>query len=170
MAVEKGIVTKIDPKDRTLAWVTTTRTSSCGHCASKEFCQEKDSRKEMEVQAENGAGAEIGDHVIITLDSGALLKASFLMYVFPIMAMLLGAIIGDRMAPKWGFDPTIFPVITGFLFFGLAILAVRFRSNKMARNNIYQPKITRIAKKHPRPGKTAPAPGTIDHRCFYDPH
>ncbi len=150
MAIERGIVTKIDPGDLKLAWVTTTRTSSCEHCGSRDFCQEKGGQKEMEVQAENALGARLGDSVVITLDSGALLKASFLMYVFPIIAMLLGAIIGDRTAPRWGLDPTLCPVISGFLFFGLAILAVRFRSNKMASKNIYQPKITRIVKAAPR--------------------
>ncbi len=146
MAIEKGVVTKIDPENPAVAWVTTTRTSSCEHCASRDLCQEKDGRKEMEVQADNGVGARLGDNVVITLESAALLKASFLMYVFPIMVMILGAVIGDRMAPQWGLDPTLCSVISGFIFFGLAILAVRWRSNKMARNNIYRPTITRINK------------------------
>ncbi len=168
MAIERGVVSKIEPGDDNLAWVTTKRSGSCEHCMSKDFCQEKGDKKEMEVQANNDLGAEVGDQVVIMLESSALLKAAFLMYVFPIIAMLLGAILGDRMAPQWGFDPTLTPVVAGFLFFALAILVVRFRSNKMAKKNSLQPQITRIAKKAPTQRMPSRRPRAIDRRGFID--
>ncbi|MDY6793501.1 MAG: SoxR reducing system RseC family protein [Thermodesulfobacteriota bacterium] len=143
MATERGIVIKIDA---TTAWVKTTRTSACETCSAKSSCNAVENGKEMEVEAINEAGAQVGDLIIISIGTASLLKASFLLYVFPILLMIAGAVIGQKTGPWLDFDPSLFSAIVGFLFFFISVWFVKSRGNTMARKNEYKPKIIRILK------------------------
>ena len=141
MPTEKGIVTRTD--DGT-AWVTTSRSSSCQGCSSRGACHASENEKEMEVRAVNAAGARVGQRVVVSFQTKSLLKVSFLLYVFPVIAMLFGAILGQETAPMAGIDPGVFSIVCGFLFFFLSVLVVRSRGNRMAEKTEYQPKILKI--------------------------
>ncbi|MFC1515328.1 SoxR reducing system RseC family protein [Thermodesulfobacteriota bacterium] len=143
MATEEGVVTKIES---TTAWVTTTKTGACESCAAKSSCTALGGGKEMEVKAINNAGARIGQKVVINFETSPLLKATFLLYVIPILFLLIGAFIGDKMGPHFKIDASILSAITGFLFLGIAILVVIFTGNRLAKKDEYQPKIIRIIK------------------------
>ena len=141
MATERGIVTKLDS---TTAWVKTTRTSACEACSAKSSCNVVENGEEMEVEAINEAGAQVGDRIIIGIETASLLKASFLLYVFPILLMLAGAIIGQKTGHLLDIDPSLFSAVVGFSFFFVSIWFVKSRGNRMARENKYKPKIIRI--------------------------
>jgi sigma-E factor negative regulatory protein RseC len=143
MATEEGIVIKIDSET---AWVKTTKTSACKACAARSSCHSLGGAKEMEVEAINRAGAKVGQKVVLSFDTSPLLKATFLLYVFPIIAMLVGALIGQKMAISLNFDTSMLSAIMGFSFFGLTLLFVRSKGNKLAKKDEYQPKIIRIIK------------------------
>ncbi len=143
MATEQGIVIKIDSET---AWVKTTKTSACKACAARSSCHSLGGGKEMEVEAINRAGAKVGQKVVISFDTSPLLKATFLLYVFPILTMLVGAFIGQQLAPNFNFDTSMLSAIMGFSFFGLTLLFVKSRGNKLAQKDEYQPKIIRIIK------------------------
>ena len=100
----------------------------------------------MEVEAINEAGAQIGDRIIISIETASLLKASFLLYVFPILFMIAGAVIGQKTGPLLDIDPSVFSAVVGFLFFFISFWFVKSRGNSMARKNEYKPKIIRILK------------------------
>ncbi|MCP4370048.1 MAG: SoxR reducing system RseC family protein [Deltaproteobacteria bacterium] len=143
MATERGIVIKIDS---TSAWVKTTRSSSCKTCSAKSSCSAVENGTEMEVEAINEAGAQVGDRIIISIETASLLKASFLLYVFPILLMIAGAVIGQKTGPLLDIDPSAFSAAVGFLFFFISFWFVISRGNRMARKNEYKPKIIRILK------------------------
>ncbi|MBW1968707.1 MAG: SoxR reducing system RseC family protein [Deltaproteobacteria bacterium] len=143
MATEEGIVFKIDSQT---AWVKTIKTSSCKTCAARSSCHSLGGGKEMEVEAINRAGAKVGQKVVLSFDTSPLLKATFMLYVFPIIAMVVGAFIGQKMATFLNFDASMLSAIMGFSFFGLTILFVKSRGNKLAKKEEYQPKIIRIIK------------------------
>ncbi|HUT44071.1 MAG TPA: SoxR reducing system RseC family protein [Desulfobacterales bacterium] len=143
MATERGIVIKLDS---TTAWVKTTRTSACETCSAKSSCNVVENGKEMEVEAINEAGAQVGDRIIISIETSSLLKASFLLYIFPILLMIAGAVIGQKAGPLFDIDPSAFSAAVGFLFFFISIWFVKSRGNRMARENEYKPKIIRILK------------------------
>lgn len=143
MATERGIVIKLDS---TNAWVKTTRTSACETCSAKSSCNAVESGKEMEVEAINEAGAQVGDRIVISIETASLLKASFLLYVFPILLMIAGAVIGQKTAPLFNIDSSLFSAVVGFLFFFISIGFVKSRGNRMAGKNEYKPKIIRILK------------------------
>ena len=143
MATEEGIVIKTDSQT---AWVRTTKTGACKACAARSSCQTMGGGKEMEVEAINRAGAKVGQKVVLSFDTSPLLKATFLLYVFPIIAMVAGAFIGQKMAVFLNFDASMLSALMGFSFLGLTLFFVRSRGNKLAQKDEYQPKVIRIIK------------------------
>lgn len=143
MATEEGIVTKINS---TTAWVTTIKSSACESCAAKSSCSTLASGEEMKVEAINTSGATVGDRVVIYFETSSLLKLSFFLYIFPILIMLVGALIGHKIAPFFNLDRSVFSAVCGFLFFFLAFLFIKSKGRKLSKKNQYKPKIIKILK------------------------
>ena len=142
MATEEGTVIKVIGAN---VLIKTMRSSSCEHCTSKGSCMSKGGGNEMQVQALNPVGAREGDRVKISFSTGSLLKASFLLYVFPILCLIAGALCGQRLTASFpGLGESALSVISGLLAFGLSFVVVRSVSNKMAGKADYQPKVIRI--------------------------
>jgi sigma-E factor negative regulatory protein RseC len=99
---------------------------------------------EMEVKVLNTAGARVGDRIVLTFETASLLKATFLVYVFPIILLIVGAALGQMLAPLIEFSPSALSAVLGFAFFFAALFIIKARANKMAKKNAYQPKITKI--------------------------
>ena len=140
MATEEGIVTKIE--STTTAWVKTTKSGACKSCSARSSCL--GGGEEMEVEAINRAGAHVGQKVVLSFDTSPLLKATFMLYVLPIIAMIVGAFVGQNLAPNFNLNTSFLSAIFGFLFFGLTILFVRSKGNKLAQRDEYRPKIIRV--------------------------
>jgi len=102
--------------------------------------------QDMEVKAVNSAGARVGDRIVLSFETASLLKAAFLIYVFPIILLIVGAALGQVLAPLIGFSPSALSVLLGFAFFFTALFIIKARADKMAKKNAYQPKITKIIK------------------------
>ena len=81
---------------------------------------------------------------MLNVTSSALLKVSFLLYVFPILLMIVGAVIGQNLGPRLQMDPSTLSLLTGLLFFLMAFVIVRLRSNRMGQKDEYRPRIIRI--------------------------
>ncbi len=143
MATEQGIVLRTDSG---AAWVKTVRSSDCEGCTAKGSCHTMGGGRDMEVKAVNSAGARVGDRIVLSFETAALLKATFLIYVFPIILLIVGAALGQVLAPLIGFSPSALSVLLGFAFFFTALFIIKARANKMAKKNAYQPKITKIIK------------------------
>lgn len=147
MATEEGIVTKL--VDGT-AWVKTKKSQACEACASRDSCNVMGGGDEMEVETINTAGADVGDLVIISFETASLLKATFLLYVFPILCMFVGAVVGQKMASSFQVNPSVLSAVGGFLFFLVSLVFIRIKANKMGRQDRYRPRVLRIKK----PGKS----------------
>ena len=140
MATEKGTVIKIDSRG---TWVKTSRTSACEGCSSRGSCHTQSGSGDMEVNALNEIGAAVGDRIMLGIDTGSLLKATFLLYIFPILALMVGAFIGHAVALNFQMDSTHWAVLCGIVFFGCAVLLIRNRANRLAARDDYRPKIIR---------------------------
>jgi sigma-E factor negative regulatory protein RseC len=141
LATEHGVVLRTDSQD---AWVKTIRSSACEGCTARESCHTTGDGQAMEVKAINSAGASVGDRIVLSFETASLLKATFLIYVFPIILMIAGAALGQVLAPLIEFSPSGLSVLLGFAFFFSALFIIKTRANKMAKKNAYQPKITKI--------------------------
>ena len=143
MATEQGVVIRTGTET---AWVKTQKTKACEGCSSRGACSVMGGGEEMEVEAINAAGGKVGDRVVLSFETASLLKATFLVYVFPIICLLIGALIGQKLALILTFNESMFSAISGFLFCGLAVYFVKIKGNRMAQQEEYRPKIIRILK------------------------
>lgn len=143
MATEEGIVIKLDEDS---AWVRATKTGACDSCSARSSCHVMGGGREMEINAINGAGARVDDHVVLSFDTTSLLKAAFLLYIVPIVALMLGAMAGHILSMPLQLDPSIGSCVVAFLFFGLAVIFVKSKGNAMGKKREYQPQIIRILK------------------------
>jgi sigma-E factor negative regulatory protein RseC len=141
VATEQGVVIKTDAG---ATWVKTTKTGACEGCSAKGSCHAAGTSEEMEVEVINEVGAKAGDRIVLSFETGSLLKATFLLYMFPILVLILGAVIGQETASYFGFNSSGFSAVTGFSFFGAALLIVKIRGNQLAKKNEYRPKIIKI--------------------------
>ncbi|MBI5062247.1 MAG: SoxR reducing system RseC family protein [Desulfatitalea sp.] len=144
MAIEQGIVIRMGAPSATTAWVKTVRTSACEACASKDHCNPGHGGQEQEVEAINLAGARVGDRIQLAIRTGVLLKAMFLLYIFPILCMLFGGIAGNWLAPRLNAAPSTAAMISAFVCFAAALVIVRIGGQRMGSREEYRPKIIRI--------------------------
>jgi sigma-E factor negative regulatory protein RseC len=142
MATEEGVVTRIE--SAATAWVKTTRSGACKSCSARSSCHSLGGGEETEVEAINRAGAQTGQKVVLSFDTSPLLKATFLLYMFPILTMMAGAFIGQQLAEDFRLDPSFLSAVFGFLCFGLTFVFVRAKGNKLAKRDEYRPKIIRV--------------------------
>lgn len=80
--------------------------SACGSCSASKGCgtsllSKVIGRKFTQFQAENSVDAAIGDTVVVGIPEEALLKGSLVMYVTPIMAMVLFALLPDLLLSEY---------------------------------------------------------------------
>jgi sigma-E factor negative regulatory protein RseC len=144
MATEEGIVIKLN---QTTAIIRTTRKTACESCSEKHSCTSIGSGQEMELEADNPIKAQLGDRVTVSLQTGKLMTASFLLYVFPILLMIVGALLGDHLAKIYQADPSIMSVGFAFLFFFIAFGIIKLKDIQAKKSGSFRPKIIRINKK-----------------------
>lgn len=100
----------------------------------------------MLVEAENTIHAGLGDRVVISFETSSLLKATFLIYVFPILCMIAGAALGQALGPKFDLNASAASALTGFAFFFAALGFMKTKGNQLAQKKEYKPKIIRVLK------------------------
>ena len=74
--------------------------SACGSCSVNKGCgtsllAKVVGQKFTHFQAENNINAKVGDTVIVGIAEDALLKASLMMYIVPVLFMLISALLAD---------------------------------------------------------------------------
>ncbi|MCU0597911.1 MAG: SoxR reducing system RseC family protein [Desulfobacterales bacterium] len=144
MVTEEGIVVKLDKKT---AIIRTSRKTACESCSEKHSCTSIGSGQEMELEADNPINAQVGDRVTVALKTGKLMTASFLLYIFPILMMIAGALLGDHLAKTYPSDPSMMAAGLGFLFFFVAFGLVKLKDMQAKKSGGFRPEIIRISKK-----------------------
>lgn len=146
MIEETGVVVSVQGL---LAEVETTRRSTCGGCAVNGACGTSllaryfGSKRSL-LRVQNSIGAGQGDLVVIGVPEGALLKASFVAYLVPLLAMIGGAMAGayiaDLVVPAYVQPMSVLAGLGGFV--AAFAWLVRFSRIKSADER-YQPRILR---------------------------
>ncbi|MDO9567087.1 MAG: SoxR reducing system RseC family protein [Candidatus Desulfaltia sp.] len=145
MATEEGVVIRVGGSST--AWVKCTKSAACESCSGKGLCNTMGgSDDNVEVEAINAVGAKVNDRVTISFETSSLLKASFLVYIIPVLFLILGVIIGNKIALIFHYDQSISAILVGFLFLFAAFFFVKIKGNKMSKKDQYRPKIIRILK------------------------
>lgn len=142
MIEEEGIVIQtFDDK----AKVKTIRSSVCEGCASASFCH-PEKGTEMIMEVVNNIHAKVGERVKIGLKPGVYLKASFLVYMVPIIVFIIGAIIGKELAVyvSYSKDSDLFAIISGVILLIPTFIAMRLYNRKIEKDRSYQPVILEV--------------------------
>jgi sigma-E factor negative regulatory protein RseC len=141
MITENGIVTDVNSS---FAWIRTIRSGACASCSSKDSCgTSHHGQKEMTLAVKNTLNVAKGDQVVIGLDTKPLLVISFLLYVFPVLCLILGALIGNSLGPHFHINPSLFSLVIGLLFFGAAFLVIRKKGRSLSTREAYKPFLVR---------------------------
>ncbi len=150
MAYEEGIVTALTESG---AWIKTQKSSACAACSARNTCKADGGDATVEVR--NDVNARTGDRVVIHFETASLLKATFLLYIAPIIGLLAGAAIGHKFAQAHAIDNPLPSVLAGFGLFALTVWGVKSLANRLSDRANYQPRITRIIKRAGVPTKTS---------------
>jgi sigma-E factor negative regulatory protein RseC len=142
MVQETGVVESLTGE---YAFIKAERAESCGHCASKSLCHSIDEKEHVIVQTINTIGAKVGDTVRFEIPVNSFLKASLLVYAVPLIALLIGSLVGRLLYPYFSesMSKDGISAISAFMFLIVSIFLVRM-IGKGAKDEKYIPKIIQI--------------------------
>jgi len=89
--------------------------------------------------------------VTLEYGSGRRLGLSLLVYIFPVFAMAIGAVLGNYFAPSLGADPSMLAAGIGFIGLVLALGLLLAMEKGAKQSDKYKPTIVR-AKRNPPAG------------------
>ena len=132
---EEGIIIEI-PKDN-FAKIKVGRHNECKNCGA---CPGDNS---VVIDAKNSIGAKIGQRVAFEMKDTNMLVAAFVVYILPLIAVVVGVIVGQLIAKQFGLSIRGLQIGGGVITFILSVVNIK-RFDKYAHNNDkMQPVITR---------------------------
>jgi len=143
MIEETGTIVEL--KGKHVAVVMCQKSSACQHCATAGACSLGDDNRSRLVDAHNPLGAGIGDKVRIVTSTRSFLQSSFVLYIIPIIALVIGAVAGKLVGEQFalGLDPNLLSAIFGIFFLVGSFVVIKVGSQALTAEN-YMPKITEI--------------------------
>jgi len=139
------IGTVLEARDDGTALVLCTRSSLCEHCASSGRCGLGSDAGERRILAGNRLGARVGDRVQLSVSTRTFLQSSFIVYIVPLIALVIGALAGQLIGERLpgGPDPNLLAAVLGCAFLVGAFLVIRVGSRALSLDD-YRPQITAI--------------------------
>ena len=131
----------------------------CASCGSVTHCHGGRAAPVRETSALNPIGAEVGDRVLLTVESGTLLTRLALLYLLPVAMMLVGAFWGAAVSGGGDIASNGQSVgygLAGFILgFGLSVAI----SNLWFKARPVVPIISRVINNHVQSSAFRPASG-----------
>lgn len=114
--------------------------ASCGKCATTS--EEKD----IIVEVDNTIGAKVGDRVEVNMESVNVLKAAFIAYTIPLVALLLGTVGTFYFLKVTSITKNIEIIsgLVGLIFTFTSFLILKKNDKKFRDSKEYIPIVTRI--------------------------
>lgn len=143
MMEEIGTVVELKPGGT--AMVLCQKGSACGHCSAADKCEMGKDSGERLVEARNDAGAGVGSQVKVGISSQTFLKSSFLVYIVPLIALVVCALIGSQIAGMLDkdLDPNLLSAALGIGGLVVSLLLIRGYNKKLERER-YLPRILAV--------------------------
>jgi len=118
------------------------KSSACQHCASMEACSLGEDNRSRVVEAHNPIGAKVGDRVRLSINAKTLLQSSFIVYIVPLIALIIGALTGESIGRYLvdGPDPNLLAALFGVAFLVGAFLVIKVGSRALPKES-YLPRI-----------------------------
>jgi sigma-E factor negative regulatory protein RseC len=138
-----------------MALVMTRHEPECESCQAKDACSFLGGAgTNVEVRARNTVQAVVGDVVKISISGSSFLKATFLIYMVPILAVIVGILCGYLLAAIFkGHDEIFIGTLCAIALFS-SFWWLRRKSERLAQRQEFIPEI--VSKQ--TPAKTIPPP------------
>lgn len=120
------------------------RMSACAKCGK---CMNASSEsEEILVEVDNTIGAKVGDHVMVNMEHINVMKATFLVYVIPMVLLIVGIVGSYYALNAIGFaGPTeVVAAIIGIALMGLSYIYLKINDKKFKESREYVPVVTKI--------------------------
>lgn len=142
MIEEHGRVLNVEPG---AVWVETVRRSACDSCQARNGCGQSVLQR-LGLGARQGFirvlneqvehDCRVGDEVIIGIPENAVLHGSTLVYLVPLLALFVGALVAQAIGTG---EPLI--ILASFLGMGIGFVAVRWHSHRLRSNSAFMPRV-----------------------------
>ena len=133
---QEGIVLQI--LDGNLAKIKASRHNNCENCGA---CP---GNSAMVLEARNDIGAKLGQHVLFEVQGVNMLKAAFIVYILPLIAVFIGVLLGWKVAELLGSEPLWFQIAGGVMAFILSVVYIKYIDTSAKHDVKMQPVIIRI--------------------------
>lgn len=136
--IEEGIVVSVEGNIANIAVI---RNEGCGECHAKIICKPASGQENI-IKALDNLGVKPGMKVKFEIKGGALLGASFNLYLIPLILLIIGVLLGMSI-----FSDYAGKELYSFLF-GIGLIVIYFlllygkSRNKIEHNNL--PKVISI--------------------------
>lgn len=143
MIEETGTIVEL--KGKHVAVVMCKKNSFCKNCAALDSCQIGDDNKSKLVEAHNLIGADVGDEVKVATSTRSFLQSSFLLYIVPLIALLVGALTGFFLGEnlQGGPDPNLLSAVLGIAFLIGSFLVLKVGTKSLSREK-FMPRIVAV--------------------------
>lgn len=100
----------------------------------------------MIIKAANDVRAEVGDRVIVAISSKTFFKASAVIYLLPVAALIFGGVFGKSIAPHLNLNiqPETVSAVFGFTSLLLSFVAVKLLSTRIGESKADQARIIKV--------------------------
>jgi len=133
---EEGIIIEIFVNN--IARVKVGRHNECKNCGA---CPGDNS---VVIEAKNPIGAKVGQRISFQMKDTNMLMAAFVVYIVPLIAVVIGVLVGQVIAKMFGYNPWGFQIGGGIITFILSMINIK-KFDKFAHSNEkMQPVITQI--------------------------
>jgi len=144
---ETGLVTDFAGENR--IFVKIRRAEACHSCSARTACFTLGGQsKEMVLELDNTINARPGDEVTLSMPEGSIIKASMVLYLIPAVGLLVGAILGNRLAGIWGMSPDAVSIAGSLVGLTVGFLISKGLSVKMSKESNYAPKLYSITNRN----------------------
>ena len=144
MHTEKGVVQDIEDD---WAWVVTRRKDMCEHCGYKGSCHMVQGTDRMVIKAKNLVRARKGDEVELYLSTKTKLKGLFILYMFPVLGLLVGAFSANSLSEVLGLNQDLGMAMFTLSGLILAFLLARFLGGRMEASQKLTPLVSRVSRR-----------------------
>jgi sigma-E factor negative regulatory protein RseC len=118
------------------------RGSACSKCHAECACSGEETQM-MQVEARDPLGVQVDQCVQLSIQNTSVLRASFVVYMVPLLALISGVLVGEYIGKTVGIQ-NIFEMLCGFGLLGLSLIIVRVYNNIFQRDARNQPVITKV--------------------------
>ena len=139
MIKEQGVIEKIMNQK---AVVRVNQTSACESCKSRGSCDI--SGRNMIVEINNDIHAKVGDYVELSVPEGTVIKLSLIVYLFPVIALMIGAFLGASIGASIHINNSLTAVIGGGLGMIIVFLVLKMYEKTERFKGRYRTRMTRI--------------------------